>query len=184
MSIQEARLEENKLLVDFVRTRAESEFRRLYRQYSPALNQFLYRLCAGDQGEAEELLQESWVRALEKLDSFDGRSSFKTWLTGIAMNCYRENLRRKKSVELFDPSELDELVDSVSGYGGALDKASLIDLERAISSLPPGYRATLILHDLEGYTHKEIGEKLNTTSGTSKSQLFKARALIREKLMK
>ena len=110
------------------------------------------------------------------LAGFEFRSSFRTWITGIAVRCALESLRR--------PGRLDaEYVEGLQRTQPAPPDASQrIDLERAFERLPPGYRVVLVLHDVEGYTHDEIGESLGIASGTSKSQLSRARAWLRSAL--
>lgn len=170
-------MQEDNLLVDaFLADRSEVAFRQLYRSKTPALYQMALRLTANPQ-EAEELVQKTWVKAIEKISGFEGRSTLKTWLTGIVINLFREQTR-KKSITV-NSIEEDMSAPLASTSSGQLDK---IDLENAIRQLSPGYKEILILHDIEGYTHQEIGELLKISAGTSKSQLFQARKKIRAQL--
>ena len=162
----------------FLREREEGAFRELYRRHAPSLNQMIVRLVGGSNGDAEDVIQSTWVRAIEGLARFRWESDLRTWLTGIAINCSREQLRRRKrdqgsewveKLELADPPRINRQI-------------SRIDLERAIDKLPDGYREVLILHDVEGYTHDEIAGLLGIESGTSKSQLSRARKAMRAKL--
>ena len=114
------------------------------------------------------------VRAAERLETFQWKSQLRSWLTGIALNCYRETCRqhaRRKT----EPLELHEVVSAARVHR----EISRIDLERAIAQLPDGYREVLILHDVEGYTHDEIGNLMGIRNGTSKSQLSRARRAVR-----
>ena len=123
---------------------------------------------------AEDVVQETWVRAASSLGGFSWRSNLRTWLLGIAVNCCRE-VFRSASRDVASP-----------GTPAASDPASppsrgaeRIDLERAIRELPDGYREVFILHDVEGLTHEEIGGRLGIDAGTSKSQLSRARRALR-----
>ncbi len=155
----------------FLRNRDEDGFVRLYRAHTPALFRVVVRLL-GEHSQAEDAVQEAWLRAVGRLSSFRGESSLRTWLTGIAINCCREALRRRSATP---PSAREER--SVP----ALAEEAL-DLTRALRSLPEGYREVWVLHDVEGFTHKEVGALLEIAPGTSKSQLFLARRALRRLL--
>lgn len=167
-------------LVDrFLRHHDERSFRLLYRRHSPALLQFTMRLVRGSREDGEEVLQAVWVRAIEKLPGFRWESSLRTWLTGIALNCARELLRRRQRSLPADPIDLED----DSSLPAVTPDIRRRDLEAAIAELPDGYREVLVLHDIEGYTHLEIGRLLGIQSGTSKSQLLRARRAIRARLL-
>lgn len=153
----------------------ETAFRALYRRHTPAVYQFVLRLTGGNQVEAEDVLQETWLRAAKGLGQFRWESAFRSWLTGIALNRVRETARKKKRslVEVEGEWEVPERL---------VDPGHRIDLERALALLPPGFRTVLVLHDVEGFTHQEIGERLGITDGTSKSQLHGARKAMRRLL--
>jgi RNA polymerase sigma-70 factor (ECF subfamily) len=150
----------------------ERAFRNLYRRHTPALYAFACRLMGGESSEVEDIVQDAWLRAVRGLGDFGWRSSLRTWLSSIVLNCCRERWRER-------PETSAEGLDAPA-VGGDLHLR--MDLEAALAGLPPGYRAVLILHDVEGYTHDEIGERLGIQAGTSKSQLFHARRALREKL--
>lgn len=169
-------MDDKRLVDEFLSTRGEKLFREIYRRHSPALYQSIWRLVRGNETEAGELLQATWVRALERLETFRWESSLRSWLVGVAYNCFRETLRKDNRTVSIDALEIDNLPRTVSG---GFNSASAIDLERALSRLPDGYREVFLLHDLEGYTHKEIGAHLNIEEGTSKSQLSRARHALR-----
>ena len=114
--------------------------------------------------------------AIRKLEDFEWRSELKTWLTGILINLSRAK-RKKQEREL----SID-VVNESGGESAEITFANTHDLEKAIADLPPGYRQAIILHDIEGYKHKEIANLLDITEGTSKSQLFHARKALREYL--
>jgi RNA polymerase sigma factor (sigma-70 family) len=151
----------------------ERAFGRLYDAHTPYLFSFALRLTGGDEAEAEEVVHDAWVRAVERMDRFDQRSSLRTWLAGIVVNCVRERRREQVTavgLELVAVAEEDQAL----AFG-----ADRMDLERAIAALPAGYRHVLVLHDVEGWTHQDIATALGLSVGTSKSQLFRARAAIR-----
>lgn len=163
------------LVADFRRHRDESSFRRLYRRHTP----FVYRYCLGrlrDPGEAESAVQETWLRAVRALERFDGRSTFRSWLVGIARNCCREQARRQARLVLVGDTGPPVPATEPPPAGGG------IDLARAVAGLPERARAVLLLHDVEGCTHVEIGDILGVDPGTSKSQLSRARRLLRRAL--
>lgn len=138
-------------------------------------------MVGGRETEAEEIVQETWIRAVRGLPGFEWRSTLRTWLTGIAVNCLRERLRRQRrrpGPSVRDPAEMAQ-----PGAGPtATASAQRIDLERAIAGLPDGYREVLILHDIQGYTHAEIAGLLGIAPGTSKSQLARGRRALRRML--
>jgi RNA polymerase sigma-70 factor (ECF subfamily) len=154
----------------------ENAFRELYRRHTPRLYQFVVRMLGGAEAEAEDVVQETWIRAAERLDGFRWESQFATWLTGIGVNLCRDRLRRDARRQELQP------LDGVEPHTRASQHEERIDLERAIALLPAGYREVLILHDIEGFTHGEIGERLGIAEGTSKSQLFFARRAMRNLL--
>lgn len=155
----------------------ELAFRELYGRHTPRLYQFVLRVLQGGEPEAEDVVQETWVRAVERLGRFRWESRLSTWLIGIAVNLCRDRLRlaaRRGTVALESIGE----PAAQARYG----TEERIDLERAIAQLPAGYREVLLMHDVEGLTHMEIGERLGIAEGTSKSQLFFARRTMRRLL--
>ncbi|HET7584769.1 MAG TPA: sigma-70 family RNA polymerase sigma factor [Gemmatimonadaceae bacterium] len=153
----------------------------------------VFSICVrmtGDRQRAEELTQDVFVRAWEKLALFRGESAFSTWLHRLAVNVIR-NARKTEGRERHrfgsdaerdggDARDVEALPQRSSPEGGA--HAERIDLERAIATLPPGARQVFVLHDVEGFTHEEIAEMLGVTAGGSKSQLHRARLLLRRRL--
>lgn len=169
--------DDRKLVTEFLRSRDDKAFRALYRRHAPALNQFVLRVVGGSGVDAEDAVQVTWVRAIERMNSFRWESSLRCWLTGIALNCCRELLRKRKGRDT-EVREISGTVESARPSEGI----GRLDLEKAIADLPNGYREILILHDIQGYTHVEIGSILGIESGTSKSQLARARKAVRAKL--
>lgn len=154
-------------------TGGEDAFRTLYRAHTPALYAMALRLTGHDQPEAEDLVQETWVRASQKMSTFRGESALRTWLCGVLVNVRRERVR----------SAWSRLVDAqdVEPASPPIDETSF-DLERAIAALPDGARDIFVLHEIHGYAHHEIAAMLGVVEGTSKSQLARARTLLRRAL--
>ena len=154
-------------------------FEQLYRDHVGRVFAVCMRL-AGDASLAEELAQEAFIRAWQKLGSFRGESAFSSWLYTLAVNTAlteRRSRRRRTSrvVATDDLAAFDKPGRPPGPEHG-------FDLERALAQLPPGARAVLVLHDVEGYKHHEIAEMTGIAEGTSKAQLHRARRLLREAL--
>lgn len=158
----------------------EAAFRTLYRRHTPRLWPLVLRMLGGAaaQHEAEDVVQEAWIRAVDALDRFRWESAFSTWLTGIALNCAREALRKRKRR---NETSTDGMLERLDGHRPG-DTLQRLDLETAISALPDGYRTVLVLHDLEGYSHPEIADRMGIAVGTSRSQLHHARRAVRDLL--
>jgi len=155
----------------------EGAFRDLYRRHTPRLHQLALRLLGGAEADAEDVVQDTWIKAVEKLDTFRWESAFGTWLHAIAVNVAHEMMRRRGRRQETDlPEHLEPAAAAPP------ERLEVMDLERAIAALPDGYRAVLVLHDVEGFTHEEIAEQLGIAAGTTKSQLFWARRAIRARL--
>jgi len=168
--------EDRALVHRFLERRDEVAFRALYDRHSGRLYRFLLRLT-GRAAEAEEGVQETWVRACRGLERFAWRSALSTWLAGIAIRWWREECRRRGRVTEEEPAEAG-LAD-IAPSPGEIDR---IDLERALGDLALGYREAILLHDVFGHTHGEIAELLDVDEGTSKSQLSRARRALRARL--
>ncbi|MEJ7809844.1 MAG: RNA polymerase sigma factor [Gemmatimonadaceae bacterium] len=153
----------------------EGAFRALYRRHTPRLRNVVRRLVGDASGDADDVVQESWVRAAGGLRVFRWESSFSTWLIGIGVRVASGVLRRRARWHTV------ELAGSLQSCSPMLPEAD-IDLERAITLLPERLRAVLVLHDVEGFTHVEIGEQLGFPTGSSKAYLSRARHEIRRTL--
>ncbi len=154
-------------------------FERLYRLN---LNR-VFSICTrmtGSRTRAEELTQDVFVRAWEKLPLFRGESAFSTWLHRLAVNVVL-NARKVDGRERLRGGEGDEDTYELPSHKVARP-GERMDLEAAIAKLPPGAKRVFVLHDVEGYKHEEIAEMLGVTSGGSKAQLHRARLLLREAL--
>ena len=132
---------------------------------------------SGSREQGEDLLQEIFLQAFRKRGTFKGDSTPGTWLYRIAINQCLDFVRSRQARMTRLTDALD---DEVPGAAFSRDNpAARIDLERAIEQLPDGCRAAFVLHDVEGFGHKEIARFLGIAEGTSKSQVFKARMKLR-----
>jgi RNA polymerase sigma-70 factor (ECF subfamily) len=169
--------EDRRLVNKFIRKRDERSFKSLYRRHTPTLYRLALRLAGGVEADAQDLIQDTWFRACGSLADFQWKSSLRTWLTGILINCGRELSRRRQrqnEEEFVEP----ELI--APGFANG----HTTEVEQAIQRLPEGCRYVLTLHDIEGYTHEEISALLEISAGTSKSQLHYARQILRSALRK
>lgn len=150
----------------------ESVFLELYDRHTPALFQFALRIVGGSTADAEDAVQEAWLRASERLEEFRWDSSLRTWLTSFTLNCAREVLRRRPR------RRRDGKAAAVRASSPPTILAA-VDLERALARLPDDFRIALVLHDVEGFTHAEIGRLLGIEEGTSRSRVHRARRALR-----
>lgn len=159
-------------------------FEGLYRQHVGRLYNLAWRM-SGSGEDADDLVQDIFLQAYRKLGSYKGESSLGTWLYRLAVNLCLDRLRSKAGkMERVTDSIDEEGADPVAAPGspGELPNIARMDLEKAIDSLPPSYRATFVLHDVEGYQHDEIARLLDISEGSSKSLLHKARMKLRRVL--
>jgi RNA polymerase sigma-70 factor (ECF subfamily) len=159
-----------------LRERDEGACRELYRRHTPALYLLALRLLGTRASQAEDVVQDAWVRAFRGLHAFSWTSTLRTWLGGIVVNRCREVARSRGREER-----------ALAGWAEAASAAGqwtpeTMALERAIAALPNGSREVLVLHDIYGYTHKEIAQMFGIAVGTSKSQLHDARCAVRRAL--
>jgi RNA polymerase sigma-70 factor (ECF subfamily) len=158
-------------LLERARSGDTAAFERLYRTFSPSV----YGLCmrmARDSAEAQDCLQETFIRAWYRLDKFRGESRFSTWLHRIAVNEVlgrrRHEAVERRHLNAVDPGKRYTLDDS----------ATLQDLEQAVKRLPDRARDVFVLRAIYGYTHEEIAVMLDVTVSTSKTQHYRARKLL------
>ena len=155
-------------------------FEILYRQHAARLYTLACRM-AGSPEDGEDLLQEIFLQAYRKLGSFKGDSAVGTWLYRLALNHCLDYVRSKRA----KMSKLTETLDADTSFEPTARRETPIarlDLERAVERLPEGCREAFVLHDVEGFDHKEVGRLLGIAEGTSKSQVFKARMKLRASL--
>lgn len=155
----------------------QAAFERIYRRHVPRVTRLASWLLDG--GDVDDAVQEVFIRVWQKLHTFAGHSSFGTWLHRVAVNLM---LRRRAShgTARRRHSGSERELEAVAGPG---DRPELrIAIERAMDRLPAGAREVFVLHDMEGYKHEEIGQLLGVDPGTSRSQLHRARMLLRQLL--
>ena len=155
-------------------------FEALYRQHAARLYTLACRM-AGSAEDGEDLLQEIFLQVYRKLGSFKGDSAVGTWLYRLALNHCLDYVRSRQA----KMSKLTETLDADTSFEPTARRETPIarlDLERAIELLPEGCREAFVLHDVEGFDHKEVGQLLGIAEGTSKSQVFKARMKLRASL--
>ena len=166
---------------ELVRRAAAGEmraFEALYRRHAGRVHGAVWRLSGMNEARAEELTQEAFVRAWQKLESFRFESAFSTWLHRLAVNVALMDLRARDPEDAVDTDVLEAASDPFVPFCAG-ERA---DLEQAVANLPPRARAVLVLHDVEGWKHEEIGRELGMAVGSSKAQLHRARGLLRRML--
>jgi len=173
--------EDDRALIDRCRQGDPAAFEQLYRAHAGKLFSLTCRMV-GHTPDAEDLLQEIFLVAHRKLDSFRGESALGTWLYRLASNLCLDHLRSRAARTSQVTDSLDDeqrwMADAAS-RNLAERTVSRMDLDRAIAELPPGCRAAFVLHDIEGLEHGEVAEVLGIAEGTSKSQVHKARMRLR-----
>ena len=176
----ENRMDEHRL-IERVRAGDVAAERALYDAHVDRVFRLAFRM-SGREDLAQDFTQDAFIRAFERLHEFRGDAAFSTWLHTIAVSVTLNGMRRVKTQRERE-TELDGLVAELPGTGR---REAEPDLKRrlaaAIDALPEGYRTVFLMHDVEGYTHEEIGAALGVQSGTSKAQLSRARAKLREAL--
>jgi RNA polymerase sigma-70 factor, ECF subfamily len=161
-------------LVDAARAGDQRAMGALYSAHAGRVYSVVRRVV-GDDHLAEDVSQDAWVRAFQKLHLFRGDAAFGTWMHRLAVNAAVNQLRslgRRSKLESSPDLKLPVQQPDESGLNHRI-------LSTALDQLPEGYRTVIVLHDVEGLTHEEIGQKLDIAAGTSKSQLHKARARMR-----
>ncbi|MGH7531311.1 MAG: RNA polymerase sigma factor [Gemmatimonadales bacterium] len=166
-------------LIARVRTGDDVAERALYDAHVDRVYRLAYRLT-GDDTLAQDFTQETFIRAFEKIGSFRGESALSTWLHAIATSVVLNGLRKVKRFRQRETALED--AGAVGAAPGGADPDLKARLARAIDGLPQGYRTVFVMHDVEGYTHEEIGAALGVETGTSKAQLSRARAKLRAAL--
>jgi len=164
-------------LAERCRANEPGAFEELYHLHAPRLFGLACRLVG--RTEAEDVLQEIFLVAHRKLSLYKGEAALGTWLFRLATNVCLDHLRSRgaRFAQLTEP--LDEDAATGRTQGAVLGVVDRMDLERALTTLPGGARTVFVLHDVEGFEHREIGELLGISDGTSKSQLHKARMRLR-----
>src|SRR5262245_61553491 len=152
----------------------------LYRRFSPRM----YAVClryAGNPEEAEDILQEGFIKIFKKLGSFRGEGSFEGWIRRIFVNTAIEHFRRKRYLQPVTEKEENTIEGK---YLSVLDELAEKDIMDLVMQLSPGYRTVFNMYVVVGYTHKEIGDILGISEGTSKSQLSRAKVILQDMVKK
>lgn len=152
----------------------ERAFRLLYDRHTPRLKMTLRRMLGRRWEEADDLVQDTWLATCRGLHGYRGDAKFGTWLTSIGVRTTLNYLSRAGARETEPIGDVEASAGDVSG--------SVMDIERALAALPDHQRIVVILHDIEGFTHEEIGEQLGMAAGTSKATLSRARQALRSAL--
>lgn len=151
---------------------------QLYNRFAPKM----YAVClrySNNADDAQDLLQEGFIKIFKNLDRFRAEGSFEGWVRRVFVNTSIEHYRRK--VNLTSTSEREETLIEDSSFN-ALDKLAEKDIIKLVQDLSPGYRAVFNMYAIEGYSHKEIGGILGISEGTSKSQLARAKGILQKKV--
>lgn len=175
-----AAVDERALVAAAARGEVEA-FEALYRRHIGRVHGVIVRLVGSHGARAEDLTQETFVRAWQALPAFRFESAFSTWLHRLAVNTALMELRGRRSRPQDDGD--DDALDTIGSADSAGHATALsLDLERAVATLPPRARAVLVLYDVEGWKHEEIATQLGMAVGSSKAQLHRARGLLRARL--
>ena len=153
--------------------------RTMYQAHVDRVFRLVYRMT-GDLDRAQDYTQETFIRAFDRLGEFRGEAALSTWLGSIAISITLNGLRKVRRLNQREIS-IDDVVHPTQGSREA-EPDLKTRMTQAIDALPDGYRAVFVMHDIEGYTHEEIATSLGVHPGTSKAQLFRARARLRESL--
>jgi RNA polymerase sigma-70 factor, ECF subfamily len=169
-------MEPDKLTIQRAIDGDEAAMRSLWSRHAPHIDAVVRRLVGNDMDLAADIAQEVWIQIFRALPQYRGESQFGTWAHRIAVNRTLNALRKTRRL-----ARIEVEVEEDSAIVEPDPERSLMvqTIEAAAKKLSPGARAVFLLHDVEGFTHEEIAERLGITSGGSKSQLFKARAKLR-----
>ncbi len=152
----------------------EAAFRALHDRHTPRLRMLVLRMLGSQRDDVDDVLQETWLAGCRGLHGFNGSAQFSSWLTTIGI---RAAYARFPATNGAGPEALESV--EAPPLPAA---ATVIDLERALERLSDRQRAVVVLHDVEGFTHEEIAEKLAMAPGNSKVTLFRARQALRRLL--
>lgn len=159
-----------------------SSYELLYKKYAPSLLGICYRYC-NTRAEAEDVMQDGFVKIFKNIDSFKGKGSFEGWLKRImvntAINNYKSSIKHYFHEDIKDDMLSSEENEEKITLNEDISKEMLVEL---IRELPTGYQLVFNMFAIDGLTHSEIADELNISASTSKSQLFKARRQLKKKL--
>ena len=170
---------DERLLISRARQGDRQAAKTLYDAHARRVHRLVYRIC-GDEEMARDLTQDTFVRVFQKLSTFRGDAAIATWIhriaVSVALNAIRKERRFKRTSEDLD------VANELPAPPNAVEPDLRARLASAIAALPESCRVSVILHDIEGYTHAEIGQMLGIAEGTSKARLFDARTRLRKAL--
>jgi len=175
---QEAQLDENQIVRGVLAGDPVAE-RTFYDSHVDRIYRLAYRMT-GDETLAQEFTQDTFVRAFDRLSSFQGKSALSTWLHSVAVSVILNGLRKVKNVRTREVGQ--DNLESVGGRSKTPDLDLKRLLKRAVDSLPDQLRLIFVMHDVEGYKHREIGDSLDIPVGTSKARLSRAHQQLRKEL--
>ncbi len=171
---------DEKRLINLLKNKSESAFVELYNNYSKALFGICLRYSK-EKTDAEDILQESFIRIFQNIESFNNIGSFKGWLkkivVNVSINYYRKKV--KSIIEFTDEEKFENAVDT-----NVFSELTSKEILQLVQSLPEGYRIIFNLFAIEGYKHNEIAEMLQITESTSKTQFMKAKKALINKVFK
>lgn len=158
--------------------KAQSE---IYKLYYKAMYNTAFRIL-GNSAEAEDVMQEGFLSAFQKIDTYKGEVSFGAWLKKIIVNRSLDIIKGRKALISIETNSADFVDDSDTSYNEMPEGLNVEMIKEAIYSLPEGYRIVISLYLLEGYDHDEISEILNITNATSRTQFHRAKRKLAELL--
>jgi RNA polymerase sigma factor (sigma-70 family) len=154
--------------------------RELYERYSAKMFGVCLRY-AGSTEEAEDILQEGFIKVFKKIGSYRGEGSFEGWIRRIFVNTAIEQFRRKTYMQPITEREENSVE---ANYLSVLDNLAEKDIVKLVQQLSPGYRTVFNMYVVEGYTHRQIADVLGISEGTSKSQLSRAKIILQDLVKK
>lgn len=168
-------------LIEGCKKGKHSAFEALYTKYAKRMMAIALRYC-NTTFEAEDIVQETFIKVFEKIGSYDHKGSFEGWLKRVLVNHSINHYHKTSKEKWVEDSAEIEIADE--NAVAVFSKISNDELMEVLKTLPYGYRTVFNLYVIEGYTHKEIGELCSISEGTSKSQLAKAKAMLKELISK
>lgn len=169
-------------LIEGCKKGKRQSFEQLYRKYSATMLGMCFRYCSS-KDEAEDVVQEGFIKVFQKIGTYKGSGSFEGWIKRImintAINTYKTNSRFPFTEEINDRLIVDDS-DQIIEMDDGIKSETLMKI---IRDLPKGYKVVFNMYAIDGLTHKEIADNLGISVSTSKSQLFKARRWLRNKLI-
>jgi len=172
--------DDERLLITRAQRGDRDASRALYDAHARRVHRLAFRMC-GDEDMARDLTQDTFLRVFQKLHTFRGEAAFSTWVHRIAVSVTLNGMRKQKRIDRYHDA-LDETGELPAPPNADIEPDLRARLASAIDALPPGCRTSVVLHDLEGYTHVEIAAMLGIAEGTSKARLFDARTRLRKAL--